>query len=132
MMYKVFSDLCNNQKGKLNLCGLSLGGLLALDFVKEYPEKVNSIILIGTPYKIPKTLFKIQSLLFQIMPKKLFKKIGCSKILAFRYKINRKIVFLIITYRNEIIYEIKKKETFLILVNVSLNDSNILKKYYKV
>ena len=79
MMYNAFCDLCNNQKEKLNLCGLSLGGVLALDFVKEYPEKVNSIILIGTPYKIPKALFKMQSLIFHIMPKSTFKKMGCSK-----------------------------------------------------
>ena len=78
-MYSAFSDFCNNQKEKVNLCGLSLGGILALDFVKEYPEKVNSIILIGTPYKIPKALFKMQSLIFHIMPKAIFKKMGCSK-----------------------------------------------------
>ena len=79
MMYNTFSDFCNNQKEKLNLCGLSLGGVLALDFVKEYPEKVNSIILIGTPYKIPKALFKLQGLIFHIMPKRGFEKMGCSK-----------------------------------------------------
>ena len=79
MMYNVFSDLCNAQKEKLNLCGISLGGILALDFAKEYPEKVNSIILIGTPYKIPKTLFKLQSIIFHIMPKSTFERMGCSK-----------------------------------------------------
>ena len=79
MMYNTFADLCNAQKEKINLCGLSLGGILALDFVKEYPEKVNSIILIGTPYKIPKTLFKLQSIIFHIMPKSTFEKMGCSK-----------------------------------------------------
>ena len=79
MLYNTFSDFCNNQKEKLNLCGLSLGGVLALDFVKEYPEKVNSIILIGTPYKIPKALFKLQGLIFHIMPKRGFEKMGCSK-----------------------------------------------------
>ena len=79
MLYNTFSDFCNNQKEKLNLCGLSLGGVLALDFVKEYPEKVNSIILIGTPYKISKTLFKIQSLIFNVMPKRTFEKMKCSK-----------------------------------------------------
>lgn len=78
-MYSAFSDFCNNQEEKVNLCGLSLGGILALDFAKEYPEKVNSIILIGTPYKIPKALFKMQSLIFNIMPKATFKKMGCSK-----------------------------------------------------
>ena len=79
MMYNAFSNFCNSQKEKLNLCGLSLGGILALDFAKEYPDKVNSIILIGTPYKIPKILFKVQSLIFTIMPKSTFEKIGCSK-----------------------------------------------------
>lgn len=79
MLYNTFSDFCNMQKEKLNLCGLSLGGVLALDFVKEYPEKVNSIILIGTPYKIPKALFKLQGLIFHIMPKSVFEKRGCSK-----------------------------------------------------
>ncbi len=79
MLYNTFSDFCNMQKEKLNLCGLSLGGVLALDFVKEYPEKVNSIILIGTPYKIPKALFKLQGLIFHIMPKSVFEKMGCSK-----------------------------------------------------
>lgn len=79
MMYNAFADFCNNQKEKLNLCGLSLGGILALDFVKDYPEKVNSIILIGTPYKIPKALFKLQSIIFHIMPKSTFEKMGCSK-----------------------------------------------------
>lgn len=64
MLYSAFSNFCNNQKEKLNFCGLSLGGVLALDFVKEYPEKVNSIILIGTPYKIPKYLFKMQKFNF--------------------------------------------------------------------
>ncbi len=78
-MYHAFSTFCNRQEGKLNLCGLSLGGILALDFVKEYPEKVNSIILIGTPYKIPKAFFKIQSFIFHIMPKRTFEKMGCSK-----------------------------------------------------
>ena len=78
-LYNSFTNFCNSQKGKINLCGLSLGGILALDFVKEYPEKVNSIIIIGTPYKIPKTLFVIQSIIFHIMPKRTFEKLGCSK-----------------------------------------------------
>lgn len=78
-LYNSFSHFCNSQKEKINICGLALGGILALDFVKEYPEKVNSIIIIGTPYKIPKALFKMQSIIFHIMPKRTFEKIGCSK-----------------------------------------------------
>lgn len=78
-LYSSFVDYCNNQNEKLNLCGLSLGGILSLEYVKEYPERVNSIILIGIPYKIPKTLFKIQNIIFRFMPKKVFEKMGISK-----------------------------------------------------
>ena len=55
------------------------GGILALDYVKKYPEKVNSIIIIGTPYDIPKVLFKIQSMIFHFMPDSQFNDMGCSK-----------------------------------------------------
>lgn len=78
-LYQAFSSFCMKQNEKVNLCGISLGGVLSLDFVKEHPEKVNAIILIGTPYKIPKALFKLQGLLFHIMPKSSFTKMGCEK-----------------------------------------------------
>ena len=78
-LYEKFSNYCNNFDEKLNLCGLSLGGILAIDYVKEHPDKVNSLILIGTPYKIPKFLFKVQGLIFKVMPKSTFEKIGCEK-----------------------------------------------------
>lgn len=78
-LYKKFSNYCNNFDEKLNLCALSLGGILAIDYAKEHPDKVNSLILIGTPYKIPKFLFKVQGLIFKIMPISTFEKIGCKK-----------------------------------------------------
>lgn len=78
-IYQAFRQFCNCQEGKVDLCGLSLGGILALDYVSEYPEKVNSIILIGTPYEIPKHLFQIQTMIFRFMPKATFKTMGCSK-----------------------------------------------------
>lgn len=74
-----FSDYCNVFEEKLNLCGLSLGGILAIDYAKKFPDKVNSIICIGTPYKIPKFLFNLQSIVFHFMPKAAFEKIGCPK-----------------------------------------------------
>ena len=78
-LYKQFVNYCNGFDEKLNLCGLSLGGILALHYAKEFPDKVNSLILIGTPYKIPKFLFKVQGLIFKIMPRSTFEKIGCKK-----------------------------------------------------
>ncbi len=78
-LYQVFANECNNKSGKLNLCGLSLGGLLALEYAKEYPDKVNSLILIGIPYQIPKVLFQIQKFIFKWMPRKSFEKMGINK-----------------------------------------------------
>lgn len=78
-LYKVFAEYCNNKKENLNLCGLSLGGILALDYAKQYPEKVNSLIIIGTPYEIPKKLFKLQNIIFKFIPKNTFTKMGCEK-----------------------------------------------------
>ena len=78
-IYKTFSDYCNSFKEKINLCGLSLGGILSIDYAIEYPEKVNSIILIGTPYEIPKNIFKLQNFIFKFMPKKTFENMGVQK-----------------------------------------------------
>lgn len=77
--YKTFTDYCNSFNEKINLCGLSLGGLLSIDYAVEYPDKINSLILIGTPYEIPKKLFKIQNFIFKVMPKKTFESMGISK-----------------------------------------------------
>ena len=78
-MFQKFADYCNSFDVELNLCGLSLGGILALDYAKKFPDKVKSIILVGTPFKIPKILFKIQGIIFHLMPKATIEKIGCSK-----------------------------------------------------
>ena len=78
-MYKTFADYCNSFNEKINLVGLSLGGRLAIDYIAEFPEKVNSIILIGTSYEIPKTIFTIQNIIYKFMPKRIFEKIGCPK-----------------------------------------------------
>lgn len=78
-MYKTFADYCNSFNEKINLVGLSLGGVLTIDYIKEFPDKINSIILIGTPYEIPKTVFAIQNIIYKFMPKRIFKNMGCSK-----------------------------------------------------
>ncbi len=78
-LYRVFADYCNSFKKKINLVGLSLGGILAIDYAIEYPEKINSIIICGTPYEIPKKLFKLQNFIFKFMPKRTFENMGISK-----------------------------------------------------
>ncbi len=78
-IYKTFSDYCNSFNEKINLVGLSLGGVLAIDYITEFPENINSLILIGTPYEIPKTIFTIQNIIYKFMPKRIFEKMGCPK-----------------------------------------------------
>lgn len=71
-------ELCK-ETVPVNLCGLSLGGILALQYASEYPQKVNSLVLIGTQYKMPKGLLRFQNLIFRIMPKRTFESIGIGK-----------------------------------------------------
>ena len=52
-LYRGFSEYCEKLGEKINLCGLSLGGVLALNYAAEHPENVNSLVLIGVQYKMP-------------------------------------------------------------------------------
>lgn len=78
-LYNAFKDDCRNRKELLNLCGISLGAVLALNYAIEYPKKVKSLVLIAPQYKIPYLLMKFQSLIFYFIPQRAFKEIGFSK-----------------------------------------------------
>lgn len=78
-LYNAFSKYCDTFSEPLNICGLSLGGILALNYAINNPQKVHSLILIGTQYRIPKHLMIFQNIIFKFVPKKNFKKIGISK-----------------------------------------------------
>jgi len=65
--------------GSLRLCGLSLGGMLALDYAIRHGEKVESLLLIGVQYKVPRLLVDLQNLLFRCMPNRMFTDMGLSK-----------------------------------------------------
>ena len=78
-LYSSFVEYCNNINNKLNLCGLSLGGILALNYAIDFPDKIESLVLIGTQYKIPKIIFNIQTSIFKLLPNSLFKNFGLHK-----------------------------------------------------
>lgn len=61
------------------ICGLSLGAILALDFTIRHGDKVDSLVLIGAQYKVPRLLMDFQNLLFRCMPQKAFDGMGISK-----------------------------------------------------
>lgn len=78
-LYKAFENYCEQFDDTLCLVGLSLGGILAMQYSIEHPEKVKSLVLIGTQYKMPKRLLKLQNVLFHLMPDSEFSKMGFQK-----------------------------------------------------
>ena len=71
-LYSSFVKYCNEFDGQIHLCGLSLGGILALNFALDFPQKVKTLVLIGTPYKVPKVAFSFQNIIFRFLPKSIF------------------------------------------------------------
>ena len=78
-LYSSFAEYCNKFDEPINFCGLSLGGVLALNYAIENPMKVNSLVLIAVQYKMPKGLLKFQNFIFRFMPPKMFEETGFSK-----------------------------------------------------
>lgn len=78
-LYDAFSEYCNSISEPFNLCGLSLGAVLALNYAIDNPSRVKSLVLIGAQYEMPKLLLKFQNLIFGFMPKSSFQKIGFNK-----------------------------------------------------
>ena len=74
-LYSSFVKYCNEFDGQIHLCGLSLGGIFALDF----PQKVKTLVLIGTPYKVPKVAFSFQNIIFRFLPKSIFETMAFDK-----------------------------------------------------
>lgn len=78
-LYRSFSEYCDNISEPLNLCGLSLGGVLALNYAIDNPSKVKSLVLIAAQYEMPKVLLKAQNIVFTFMPERVFKSMGMRK-----------------------------------------------------
>lgn len=78
-LYSAFTEYCNKNHGKIHLCGISLGGILALNYAIDFPGKVKSLVLIGTPHRIPKIMFSIQNIIFKFLPKSLFDNMAFNK-----------------------------------------------------
>ena len=74
-----FVKYCNEFDGQIHLCGLSLGGILALNFALDFPQKVKTLVLIGTPYKVPKVAFSFQNIIFRFLPKSIFETMAFDK-----------------------------------------------------
>ena len=62
-----------------HICGLSLGGILALHYTLEHPEQVRTLVLIGTPHKVPGASFALQNTVFRFLPKSVFTSMAFDK-----------------------------------------------------
>lgn len=78
-IYRAFAGFCGGLGGPLRLCGLSLGGVLALQYAAEHPERVEALALVGTPYVMPKGLLRFQNAVFRLLPGGAFRQMGLSK-----------------------------------------------------
>ena len=74
ILYSVLSEICDKEQEDIVLCGLSLGSVLALNYVIDRPKKVKALVLIAAQYKMPAGLLKLQNALFRIMPQSMFQK----------------------------------------------------------
>lgn len=78
-LYTAFSEICDAEREDIILCGLSLGGVLALNYAIDHPQKVKALILIAAQYKMPARLLKVQNLMFHFMPQAMFHQTGFGK-----------------------------------------------------
>lgn len=78
-LYAAFSNMCDTIEEEIGICGLSLGGVLALNYAIEHSERVKSLVLIATQYKMPKKLLRFQNTIFHFMPKSMFQQTGFEK-----------------------------------------------------
>lgn len=78
-LYRAFAAYCDEFPKPLDLCGLSLGAVLAPNHAIDNPQKVGSLILIAPQYEMPKALLKFQNAIFKFMPDSAFENIGFDK-----------------------------------------------------
>ena len=56
---KVASNILNKYEGKLTILGLSYGGIIAFELLRQAPERINKLILLNTTHKAPTEQTKI-------------------------------------------------------------------------
>lgn len=78
-LYASLIEYCRTMDGPFHLCGLSLGGILALNYTLDFPERVRTLVLIGTPHEIPKAALGFQNVIFRLLPRSAFRDMAFDK-----------------------------------------------------
>ncbi|MDR0897032.1 MAG: alpha/beta hydrolase [Oscillospiraceae bacterium] len=70
-VYRAVEAYCEQFTEPFALCGLSLGGVIALKYAARRPEKLAALVLIGAQYNLPRGLMALNNLALRLfMPKK--------------------------------------------------------------
>lgn len=78
-LYGAFESYCLNIGETVNICGLSLGGILALQFCADHPDTINKAVFIGAQFVMPKFMLRFQNMIFHLMPQSAFSGTGFGK-----------------------------------------------------
>lgn len=78
-LYDGLTEICHAYQSPIELVGLSLGGVLALNYAIDFPDRVKTLVLINAQYKMPKLLLTLQNLFFRYLPDEKFAGLGFSK-----------------------------------------------------
>lgn len=78
-LYEGLRGELEKQSAPSVVCGLSLGAVLALNLAIDAPELVKKLILIAPQFQMPKTVLKLQGLIFRLMPSRSFESVGIPK-----------------------------------------------------
>ncbi len=78
-LYQGLENHCGQFDEPFILGGLSLGGILALQYTIEHSDKVSSLVLMGTQFSMPKNMLRFQNVIFRMLPNTAFSKMGLGK-----------------------------------------------------
>lgn len=78
-LYRGLEKYCEKLDEPFTLVGLSLGGVLALQYAAEHGDRVRSLILIGTQFSMPANTLRLQNAIFRFLPNAAFGKTGLTK-----------------------------------------------------
>lgn len=66
-------------KATVDVCGLSLGAMVALQLAADFPDRVNRLVLIGAQVRLPRAAMAVQRRLMRLMPRERFLRANVSK-----------------------------------------------------
>lgn len=78
-LYQGLEKYCEQFDEPFILGGLSLGGILSLQYALEHSDKVFSLVLMGTQFSMPKNMLRFQNIIFRILPNTSFSNMGLDK-----------------------------------------------------